>query len=159
MPDLARISKINSMCPITSHQHRMANNREINIVKNLNRKHLIGEESYCAICNNQYNSTLKLGWKCPNYRDTEIIQLTCDQKITLTEIFNNHPIFFLPELVHEKIFEYASIYYIDTIDNINTSTLNHLFKCKLCVKKTLEWINFNCCVKHQLPRPISRIHY
>jgi len=156
MPNLARISKINSICPNTNHQHRIANISEINIINKLNRQHLIGEDSYCAICNNEFNRTLKLGWICPNYRDIKIIPLTRAQKITLTEIFNNHPIFFLPELVHKIIFKYASIYYIDTIENLNTSTINHLFKCNLCVKKTLEWINVNCCVKHQLPRPILR---
>ena len=127
MPDLARISKINSLCPNASHLHRQATSSEINTIHQLKRYHLIGEESYCAICSTHYNETINLGWTCPNFRQTEIRPLSIQIKQLLTQIFNNHPVFFLPELVHEKIFDYASIYYIDTIKNINDITINHLF--------------------------------
>lgn len=153
MPDFNRLHMVNSLCPNVSHDHRRANAAEIDIINKLNRKHLFGEESYCAICSVHYNNTLKLGWKCPNYRDVKIIELSNKQRETLTHIFNNDPVFYLPDLVHEKIFNYASVHYIETIDNINRNTINHLFNCNLCAEKTLRWINYNCCVKHQLPRP------
>ncbi len=152
MPDWAMTTSINARCPIIPHDHRQANSEEIKIINRLNRKHLIGINSYCAICNPLYNSTIKLGWKCPNYHTVEIIPIDETVKETLYDIFNNHPVFFLPELVHEKIFRYASIHYIDVIDNLNRNTIDHLFNCNLCVEKTLKWITFNCCTKHQLPR-------
>ena len=156
MPDLARISKVNSLCPNASHLHRQASTSEINTIYKLKRNHLIGYQSYCAICSTHYNETINLGWTCPNFRQTEIRPLSIQIKQLLTLIFDNHPVFFLPELVHEKIFDYASIHYIDTIKNINDITINHLFNCKLCVEKTLRWINYNTCVKHTLPRPPER---
>ena len=42
MPDLARIGKINRLCPKASHQHRQASISEINMINQLKRKHLIG---------------------------------------------------------------------------------------------------------------------
>ena len=156
MPDLARIGKINRLCPKASHQHRQASISEINMINQLKRKHLIGYQSYCAICSTHYNDTLNLNWKCPNFKHIERRPLHEKSKRLLTLIFNNHPVFFLPELLHDKIFTYASIYYIDTIKNINDITINHLFNCTLCAEKTLRWINYNTCTKHILPRPPER---
>ena len=156
MPDLARIGKINRLCPKASHWHRQASISEIKMINQLKRTHLIGYQSYCAICSTQYNDTLNLNWKCPNFKYIERRPLPEKSKRLLTLIFNNHPVFFLPELLHDKIFTYASIYYIDTIKNINDITINHLFNCTLCAEKTLRWINYNTCTKHILPRPPER---
>ena len=156
MPDLARIGKINRLCPHASHVHRQASKSEINMIYQLKRNHLIGNQSYCAICSIHYNETLNLNWKCPNFKHIERRPLQKKAKKLLTLIFDNHPVYFLPELLHDKIFDYASIHYIDTIKNINDITINHLFNCRLCAEKTLRWINYNTCVKHILPRPPER---
>ena len=135
MPDLARIGKINRLCPKASHQHRQASISEINMINQLKRTHLIGYQSYCAICSTHYNDTLNLNWKCPNFKHIERRPLPEKSKRLLTLIFDNHPVFFLPELLHDKIFTYASIHYIDTIKNINDITINHFLTANYVLKK------------------------
>ena len=90
MPDFNRLHMVNSMCPRANHDHRRANAAEIDIINKLKRKHLFGEESYCAICSVHYNNTLKLGWKCPNYRDVKIIELSNNLAIQ-----NNSKLYFI----------------------------------------------------------------
>ena len=157
MPDWNRIHTFNSICPYISHEHRMADVDEIKNIMRLNKKHLIGENSQCFICNSGINNSLRLGWKCVDY--IVIRPLSPLVIETLTEIFNNSTLYFLPELLHKKIFDYASIDYDATIDNFNKETIEHLYKCKKCVKKTINWISLNACTKHSICRPKKFVPY
>ena len=94
MPDLARIGKINRLCPNANHTHRQAYKSEINMIHQLKRNHLIGYQSYCAICSTHYNETLNLNWKCPNFKHIEQLPLQKKAKKLLTLIFDNHPVFY-----------------------------------------------------------------
>ena len=159
MADWNRIHKFNSICPYISHEHRMADVDEIRAIIKDNRNHLLGENSQCFICNSLINDNLRLGWKCSKY--IEIKPLSPIVIETLTEIFNNSTLYFLPELLHKKIFEYASINHGAIIDNFNEDTIEHLFKCKNCVKKAINWLTMNACTKHTIFRPtaIKPQHY
>ncbi len=157
MPDWNRVHTFNAICPYISHEHRMADVEEVRNIIRLNKNQLIGENSHCFICNSLINDNLRLGWQCDKY--IEIKPLSNEVIETLTDIFNNSSLYFLPELVHEKIFDYASINYNATIDNFNKETLNHLYKCKKCVKKAINWISLNACTKHSICRPKKFMPY
>ena len=152
------VSYINTCCPKTGHQHRIASPYEMNVIKKIKRSHLLGNDSMCCLCNEDFYRGLSLGWTCKNYKDIDIKPLTLEIKKLLTEIFNNHPMYYLPDLVHEKIFNYAQIFYVDKIEKINKRTINHLFNCRLCSEKTVRWLNFNTCAKHQITRPHQKFN-
>ena len=135
----------------------MADVEEIRNIMTLNKNQLIGENSQCFICNSLINDNLRLGWKCNKY--IEIKPLSNEVIETLTDIFNNSKLYFLPELVHKKIFDYASMNYNATIDNFNKETIEHLYKCKKCVKKAINWISLNACTKHSICRPKKFMPY
>ena len=118
------VSYINTLCPKTSHQHRIASPYEMNVIKKLKRSHLLGNDSLCCLCNEDSYRGLSLGWRCKNYKDVDIKPLTLQTRKLLTDIFNKH-LAFLPELVHEKIFNYAR--YFRGCEKINKRTINHLF--------------------------------
>ena len=145
------ISTLNNICPVVSHSHRTANNREIRQIRILNPD-LFDDKNLCLICKPVKEKKLLYSILCSNYIGNYKVTLEQESIYTAKRIFIE--IFKIPIEIVEIILKYTEEHHTRNllVKSLNNDSFNHMIYCKFCAPKLLEFVSVNICPTHMMSR-------
>ena len=135
---MSLVSYLNKSCPVgVSHYHGPS--EEVN------------DRIECCLCvDNQERQNFC--WYCPNYINRIELKLNNQQLLTLNIIFSKEE-FWLPNELRDIIFEKSIFTLQESLPiHLNEKGIDHIYGCRKCSRKFLEFLDKHSCSGHIIPR-------
>ena len=141
---MSLVSYLNRSCPVgVSHFHGASTTPK--------------RRSVCLICGDE-KKRQQFCWYCKDYVNEKVIELSKEQLFVLHLIFSRED-FYLPIELRDIIFKKSIIVRIEPIPiKLDEQGIDHMYNCRKCSKKFLEFLDEHSCSRHIIPR-ISNENY
>ena len=142
---MSLVSYVNRSCPVgVSHFHGPSTTPKLRTV--------------CLLCGDEKKRG-QFCWHCKDYNNKKVIELNKEQLFILHLIFSSED-FYIPNELRDIIFKKSVIIRIESIPiKLDEQGIDHMYNCRKCSRKFLEFLDKHSCSRHIIPRISVIINY